>query len=166
MKRKWKLEDRCLANYCNLFSSLFFLLWCRISFPLPSTLDRTVFLNFPQASQHVTDYSFRAAPPAVLPFSPVCVCVFGLEEGCFWFAVQTDEGGRLSDQIWRLRCWEKNFSNTWKLYSVCCFTREDIIREDSFFPRFASAVLFSLCLIQRRLYLWMKRLASFSQKGQ
>lgn len=45
--------------------------------------DRTVFLNFPRASQHVTDYSFRAAPPTVLNFLS-CVCVFlGWRRGAF-----------------------------------------------------------------------------------
>lgn len=47
--------------------------------------DRTVCLNFPRASQHVTDYFFRAAPPTVLTFlSCVCVCVFlGWRRGAF-----------------------------------------------------------------------------------
>lgn len=58
----------------------------------PAVFFWTVLTNFPR---HVTDYSLSVQLLLQsFPFSPVCVCVvsFGLEEGRFWFAVQSDEG--------------------------------------------------------------------------
>lgn len=88
----------------------------------------------------------------------VCVCsAVGVGGGDFWFAGQSDEGGRLSAQIWRSCCWEKNSLNPLELFFLFYgLTWTSSFRKTNTFK--TCTVFLFFCKFWTEAYLRMKKI--------